>query len=144
MERSGDGALFPAPARKREERVLPSKGVSRLATPPPPPAFVVSWATWPSLIGRDNIGRFGRRRQKALGGCRGRVDFPLFLPPSAAQQQKEIDKRRRKSQERSRTGHGLKFSARAGPGFLTLSPGRAGLSPRAGPAGRARGLKTGP
>ena len=35
---------------------------------------------------------------------------------------------------RFRTGHGLKFPARAGPGFLTLSPGRAGLSPRAGPA----------
>ncbi len=43
----------------------------------------------------------------------------------------------------NRTGHGLKFSARAGPGFLTLSPGRAGLSPRALPAGQARGLKTG-
>ncbi len=36
----------------------------------------------------------------------------------------------------ARTGHGLKILARAGPGFFTFSPGRAGLSPRAGPAGR--------
>ncbi len=42
-----------------------------------------------------------------------------------------------------RTGHGLKFSARAGPGFFIFSPDRAGPGPQARPTCSARGLKKG-
>ncbi len=100
---SGGGALFAFSCASKEKRGTCASLQGRLAPRAAAPAarrrrLLVSWATWPSLIGRDNIGRLGRGRLQALGGWKGRVDFPLFLPPSSAQQQKEIDKRRRKSE----------------------------------------------